>query len=61
MVVSGLSTERNALRRHLYVMGLSSSPTYRSMVLRRKPQSTFCVCGLGPTQTLISGFLLFGP
>ena len=33
------------------------------VVLRRKPQFTFCVCvwGFGFTQSCISGFLLFGP
>jgi hypothetical protein len=42
-VVTGLLTGHNTLRRHLYVMGLSITPILGSVVLRRKPQSTFCV------------------
>jgi len=35
--------EKYTLRRHLYIMGLSNNPICRKCVLRRKPQSTFCV------------------
>jgi len=42
-VVIGLLTGHNTLRRHPYVMGLCNNPILGSAVLRRKPQSTFCV------------------
>jgi hypothetical protein len=42
-VVIGLLTGHNTLRRHLYIMGLSNSPTCRKCGMGRKPQSTFCV------------------
>ena len=42
-VVIGLLTGHNTLRRHLYVMGLVITPLVENVVLRRKPQSTFCV------------------
>ena len=43
MVVTGLLTGRNTLRRHLYIMGLIIAPLVGNVVLRRKPQSTFCL------------------
>jgi len=42
-VVIGLLSGHNTLRRHLYIMGLSYNPTVGNVVLRRKPESTFCV------------------
>ena len=42
-VVTGLLTEHHTLRRYLYVKGLNKTPLVGSVVMRRKPQSTFCV------------------
>jgi len=44
--VIGLLTGHSTLRRHLHIMGLSNNPICRkcgTVVLRMKPQSTFCV------------------
>jgi hypothetical protein len=41
-VFTGLLTGRNTLRRHLYVVGLSNSPTCRKCGTEEETQSTFC-------------------
>jgi hypothetical protein len=60
-VVIGLLTGHNTLRRHLYIWDWVITPPVGSVVLRRKPKSTFFVSGLGFTQTCTSGLLIFGP
>jgi hypothetical protein len=42
-VVIGLFIGHNALRRHCYLMGLSSSPDVGGVEQRERPQPTFCV------------------
>ena len=60
-VVIGLLTGHNALRRHLYLMGLSNNPTCRKCGTEEETSvHILWVQGLGFTQTYTCGFLLFG-
>jgi hypothetical protein len=60
MVVTGLLTGRNTLRRH--VMGLSNNPTCGKCGAEEETSvHILWVWGLGFNQTCTSGFLLFGP